>query len=547
MTESPQIEAWSRLRRHLEQVRPLHLRDLFADDPQRFERFSARCGDILLDYSKNRITSETLRLLLELAKESNLSDWIERMFRGERINSSEKRAVLHTALRNSSDRPVEVDGQDVMPEIRGVLERMETFVRCVRDGEWKGHGGDPIRDVVNIGIGGSDLGPMMVCEALKPYAAQGLDVHFVSNVDGSHIAEALRRIRPETTLFVISSKSFSTQETLANAATARQWLLDSGAGREAIARHFVAVSTNRQAVQEFGIDPRNMFGFWDWVGGRFSLWSAIGLSIALAVGMERFRELLRGAEIMDEHFRRTLLPDNLPVILALIGLWYADFFRAETHAVLPYDQYLHRFPAFLQQLDMESNGKSVGREGRPVAEPTGPIVWGEPGTNGQHAFFQMIHQGRKLIPCDFLLPLRGRHGLDEQHRMLSANCIAQSEALMRGKSAAEAREELQSQGLGAEELEELLPHKIFPGNRPSNTIVYPRLTPQTLGSLIALYEHKVFVQGVLWGINSFDQWGVELGKQLAKGILGELRGAAPSGSRDCSTAALIRLSRQAQG
>jgi len=532
--------AWSALALHHESIRSHHMRDLFARDPGRFARFSLEVEDLLLDYSKNRITAETLTLLVGLARASGVDRLREAQFSGERINVTEDRAVLHTALRNRGDRPVVVDGEDVMPEVRRVLDHMADFTERVRSGAWTGYTGRPMEHVVNIGIGGSDLGPVMVCEALRPYAHERLTSHFVSNVDGTHLAETLRRVDPETTLFVIASKTFTTQETLMNARSARAWFREQGADEDAIARHFVAVSTNTSGVREFGIDPANMFGFWDWVGGRYSLWSAIGLPIALSVGMERFRELLEGAYVMDEHFRTAPLAENMPVTLALLGVWYSNFFGAASHAVLPYDQYLHRFPAYLQQADMESNGKSVDREGRPVEWDTGPVVWGEPGTNGQHAFFQLLHQGTRLVPADFLAPCHSHNPLGEHHDVLISNFLAQTEALMRGRTQEEAEAEMAAAGMESARIAELAPHRTFPGNRPSNTLLFDRLTPRTLGSLIALYEHKIFVQGVIWNVNSYDQWGVELGKQLAGTVLGELRSDAPVTGHDASTNGLIQ-------
>ena len=538
MSELTHSSAWQALTDHYFEIRDAHMRDWFAADPDRFRRFSRRFGDLLLDFSKNRITGETLALLLDLARERELPAWIERMFRGERINFTEGRPALHVALRNRSNRPIEVDGADVMPEVNAVLAQMRTFSNRVRRGEWRGYDGAPITDVVNIGIGGSDLGPLMVTEALKPYGGP-LRAHFVSNVGGAHIHETLKALDPARTLFIVASKTFTTQETLTNARTARRWLLAAAGDESAIARHFVAVSTNAEAVAAFGIDTRNMFRFWDWVGGRYSLWSAIGLSIALYIGMDNFEALLEGAHVMDEHFRTAPLEDNLPVLLALIGIWYINFFGAETHALLPYDQYLHRFPAYFQQGDMESNGKRVDRDGKVVDYHTGPVIWGEPGTNGQHAFYQLIHQGTRLIPVDFIAAAEPQHPLDEHHRILLSNFFAQAEALMRGRTEAEARAELAAQGLSGDALERLLPHRVFPGNRPTNSILYRRLTPRTLGSLIALYEHKIFVQGVIWNINSFDQWGVELGKQLARAILPELEGEAEVRGHDASTNGLI--------
>jgi glucose-6-phosphate isomerase len=539
MTELTQSAAWRALQEHHAGMAGLHMRDLFRADPQRFERFNARYDSLLLDYSKNRITAETLRLLLDLARERGLGEWIERMFNGARINSTEHRAVLHVALRNRGNRPIRVDGQDVMPEVNAVLAQMRTFVGRVRDGTWRGYTGKPVTDVVNIGIGGSDLGPAMVCEALQAFAGDRIRVHFVSNVDATDIARTLARVERDRVLFVIASKTFTTQETMTNAATARAWFLEGGTGDAAIARHFVAVSTNQTAVQAFGIDTANMFAFWDWVGGRYSLWSAIGLPIALYLGMDRFEELLEGAHGLDEHFRTAPFEHNLPVILGMLGVWYINFFDACSHAILPYDQYLARFPAYFQQGDMESNGKRVTRAGEAVDYRTGPILWGEPGTNGQHAFYQLIHQGTRLVPCDFLAPMHSQHPLGRHHDILMANCLAQTEALMRGKTAQEVRADLASAGLAEEAIVALLPHKLFPGNRPTNTLLFDELDPRTLGMLIALYEHKIFVQGIIWGINSFDQWGVELGKQLAGAILPELASVTPLSGHDASTSALI--------
>ena len=539
LTRSP---AWQALTDHWHEIRDLHLRELFAADPDRAERFSLRHEDLLLDYSKNRITAETLGLLLDLAREADVEGWRERMFAGERINFTEHRPVLHVALRNRSNTPILVDGEDVMPRVNAVLARMRRFTEAVHGGEWTGWTGRRITDVVNIGIGGSDLGPRMACEALKPYATTALRVHFVANVDPNDIADTLAGLDPETTLFVIASKTFTTQETLTNAHVARRWLLTAAGGDEAaIARHFVAVSTNAEKVREFGIDTANMFEFWDWVGGRYSLWSAIGLPIALQIGMDRFEELLAGGHAIDRHFREAPLERNMPVILALLGVWYIDFFGAETHAILPYDEHLHRFPAYFQQGDMESNGKRVDRDGRIVDYSTGPVVWGEPGTNGQHAFFQLLHQGTRLVPCDFLAAAVGHHPeLSDQQRILLSNFIAQTEALMRGRTETEARIEMQAQGLTEEEIEKLLPHRCFPGNRPTNSILYRKLDPYTLGRLIALYEHKIFVQGIIWRINSFDQWGVELGKQLAKNVLQELESGPRADRHDGSTVQLMR-------
>ncbi|HHH43460.1 MAG TPA: glucose-6-phosphate isomerase [Gammaproteobacteria bacterium] len=542
MAELEKTPAWQALREHHGQIKDVHMRDLFRDDPQRFARYSLQLGDLLLDYSKNRITEETLEHLFVLARDSELPAWIERMFNGEAINFTEQRAVLHTALRNRSNTPVCVDGQDVMPEVNRVLEQMRVFTEQVRSGAWKGFSGQAITDVVNIGIGGSDLGPVMVTEALAPYA-DGLAVHFVSNVDGSQITDTLAGLNPETTLFLVASKTFTTQETLTNARQARRWLLEV-ADDSAVASHFVALSTNREAVQAFGIDPDNMFVFWDWVGGRYSLWSAIGLSIALYIGMDRFEELLAGGHEMDRHFRSAPLEQNLPVVMALLGIWYRNFFGAQSHAILPYDQHLHRLPAYLQQADMESNGKRINRNGEEVRYATGPVIWGEPGTNGQHAFYQLIHQGTLLIPADFLAAVNPHHALHDQQRILFTNYVAQTEALMRGKQAAEVRAELLADGLGEAEIGRLLPHRVFPGNRPSNSLLYPILTPHLLGMLIALYEHKIFVQGIIWRINSFDQWGVELGKQLAGKIQAELQAGGDWQQHDASTRGLLDFYRQ---
>ncbi len=534
-----QTPAWQALGQHYAQVKDLHMRALFAQDPGRFERFSVQFKDILFDYSKNRVTDETMRLLLNLAEEAGLPTWIEAMFSGEKINNTEGRAVLHTALRNQSDTPVFVDGTDVMPEIRRVLSRMRRFSENVRSGEWRGFTGKPITDIVNIGIGGSDLGPKMVCAALKPYSKHGLRVHFVSNVDGTDIAETLKILNPETALFLIASKTFTTQETMTNAHSAREWFLARSGDERHIARHFAAMSTNTQAVRAFGIDPENMFEFWDWVGGRYSLWSAIGLSIALFIGMDNFEALLRGAYEADQHFRGAPLNQNIPVLMALLGIWYNNFFGAQSHAILPYEQYLEHFPAYFQQGDMESNGKGVSRAGETLLYSTGPIIWGQPGTNGQHAFYQLIHQGTKLIPCDFLAGVESQNPLGSHHAILLSNFLAQTEALMKGRTPEEARAELSAQGYSGAELELLTRAKTFPGNRPTNSFLYQKLTPAALGALIALYEHKIFAQGIIWRVNSFDQMGVELGKQLAKAILPELDGTQPVHTHDSSTNGLI--------
>ncbi|MGJ1242354.1 glucose-6-phosphate isomerase [Sphingobacterium siyangense] len=514
------------------------LRALFAADPERFEKFSIAFEDILLDYSKNRITEETKALLIQLANECGLEEAIAAMFSGERINVTENRPVLHTALRNQSDQPVYVDGKDVMPDVKRVLAQMKAFTEKIIAGQWKGYTGKEITDVVNIGIGGSDLGPVMVTEALKAYKTR-LNVHFVSNVDGTHIAETLKAVNPETTLFLIASKTFTTQETMANAHTAKDWFLASGALQEDVAKHFAALSTNTEAVRAFGIDTQNMFEFWDWVGGRYSLWSAIGLSISLAIGFDNFEELLKGAYDADVHFKETSFESNIPVILALLGVWYNNFFQAESHAILPYDQYLHRFAAYFQQGDMESNGKYVDRNGQQVDYQTGPIIWGEPGTNGQHAFYQLIHQGTKLIPCDFIAPANSLNPIGNHHQLLLSNFFAQTEALMNGKTEEEVVAEFKKAGKSDQEIEALKAYKVFEGNRPTNSILFKIMTPRTLGRLIAFYEHKIFVQGVIWNIYSFDQWGVELGKQLANQILPELSDANTVTSHDSSTNGLI--------
>ncbi len=530
--------AWTHLAAHYDTIKDVHMRDLFAQDDTRFEAFSLKLDDILFDYSKNRITSETMGNLFALARERGLPEMIEAMFSGSKINVTENRAVLHIALRNRSNTPILVDGKDVMPEVNAVLDKMERFSDRVRSGEWKGYTGKKITDVVNIGIGGSDLGPVMATQALAHYCSD-LKTHFVSNVDGTHFAETAKQLNPETTLFIIASKTFTTQETMTNAATAREWLLDALKDKAAIASHFVALSTNTEKVAEFGIDTENMFEFWDWVGGRYSLWSAIGLSIALAIGMNNFKDMLAGAHEVDTHFRTTPLEKNIPVIMGLLGIWYNNFFGAQSHAILPYDQYLHRFPAYFQQGDMESNGKGVTKQGEFVDYSTGPIIWGEPGTNGQHAFYQLIHQGMKMIPCDFLVPAKSLNPLGDHHRLLVSNFLAQTEALMKGKTVEEAKEELAGKGMSEEALELLAKAKTFTGNRPTNSILFEKLTPKTLGKLIALYEHKIFTQGVIWNINSFDQMGVELGKKLALEIQGELLDDAPVTSHDCSTNGLI--------
>ncbi|XP_071973362.1 glucose-6-phosphate isomerase [Engystomops pustulosus] len=525
----------------------LNLRKLFEADKERFNKFSQTLatgeGDILVDYSKNLITEDVLKMLIQLAQSKGVENARKRMFLAEKINFTENRAVLHIALRNRSNTPILVDGKDVMPEVNAVLEKMKAFCLKVRSGDWKGYSGKAITDVVNVGIGGSDLGPLMVTEALKPYSKGGPRVWFVSNIDGTHMAKTLAELNPETTLFIIASKTFTTQETITNAETAKEWFLNAAKDPSAVAKHFVALSTNAPKVKDFGIDTANMFEFWDWVGGRYSLWSAIGLSIALHVGFDNFEKLLAGAHWMDNHFYNSPLENNIPVILAMLGVWYINFYGCETQALLPYDQYMHRFAAYFQQGDMESNGKYITKTGARVNYNTGPVVWGEPGTNGQHAFYQLIHQGTRRIPCDFLIPAQTQHPIRNglHHKILMANFLAQTEALMKGKSTEEAKAELQASGLSGEALEKLLPHKVFEGNRPTNSIVFTKLSPFILGALIAMYEHKIFVQGVVWDINSYDQWGVELGKQLAKKIEPELESDASVTSHDSSTNGLINF------
>jgi glucose-6-phosphate isomerase len=534
-----ELPAWYALAEHRLKMGNIHMRELFASEPERFERFSIRLGDLLFDYSKNRITDETMSLLFDLAKQARLAEAIEAMFTGERINTTENRPVLHVALRNRSSRPILVDGVDVMPDVNEVLSQMRRFSEAVRRGDWEGYTGKAITDVVNIGIGGSDLGPRMVVHALKPYGHDRLRVHFVSNVDPTDISETLSGLDPETTVFLIASKTFTTQETMMNAHTARSWLLDHARNDAAVAKHFAAISTNRDAVEAFGIDHQNMFVFWDWVGGRYSLWSAVGLSIALYIGMDSFEAMLAGAYKVDEHFRTASLDRNIPVIMGLLGVWYNNFWGAESCAVLPYDQYLAYFPDYLQQADMESNGKRVTRAGEPVGYQTGPILWGQPGTNGQHAFYQLIHQGTKLVPCDFLAAAQSHNPIGDHHEALIANFLAQTEALMKGRTSDETRVELVAQGYTGQELELLTAAKTFEGNKPTNTFLYKKLTPETLGMLIALYEHKIFTQGVIWNVNSYDQMGVELGKQLARKILPELRGGGLAAGHDSSTVGLI--------
>lgn len=537
--------AYRALLEHQRELEGISLRELCAS-PERFARFSLWLDDLLFDYSKHRITETTIKLLVQLAEAQRVPEMIAAMFRGERLNTTEGRPALHVALRNRANTPIVVDGADVMPEVNRVLAQMQRFSEAVRSGAHAGYTGKRFTDIVNIGIGGSDLGPKMVCRALTPYGAPELRLHFVANVDPSELHQTLQRCHPDTTLFLVASKTFTTLETMANAEAARRWLL-AQAPEAAVAKHFVAISTNGEAAQRFGIDPQNIFGFWEWVGGRYSLWSAIGLSIALYVGFDNFVKLLEGAHRVDQHFRSAPLARNIPVIMALLGVWYNNFWGAQSHAILPYDSYLEHLPRYLQQADMESNGKSTQRDGAPVDYQTGPIIWGEPGTNGQHAFYQLLHQGTKLVPCDFLAAAQSHNPIGEQHEMLLANCFAQSEALMRGKTVEEARAELAAQGVTGAQLELLSRAKSFPGNRPSTSLLYRQLTPETLGSLIALYEHKIFVQGVIWNVNSFDQMGVELGKVLANKILPELRGDAPVSSHDSSTNGLINAYKRLRG
>ena len=536
LTES---DTWVALEKHQKEMADVHMRELFASDSKRFERFSLRFENILFDFSKNRITEKTMSLLMDLVRQADLAQKIEAMFSGQKINTTEHRAVLHVALRNRSNRPILVDGRDVMPDVNRVLGQMRTFSEAVRSGEWKGFTGKSISDVVNIGIGGSDLGPKMVTTALTPYGKLHLRVHFVSNVDGTDLVETLKRLSPDTTLFLVASKTFTTQETMANAHSAREWFLTGAKDENAVAKHFVAMSTNTKAVAEFGIDTDNMFEFWDWVGGRYSLWSAIGLSIALYIGMDNFEALLSGAHEVDEYFRTAPFEKNIPVIMAVLGIWYNNFLGAQTEVILPYDQYMQRFPAYFQQGNMESNGKSVDRSGQTVDYQTGPIIWGEPGTNGQHAFYQLIHQGTKLIPADFLVPAISHNPIGAHHHILLSNFFAQTEALLNGKTREAVIAELRREGRPDDEIKLLTPHKMFAGNKPTNSILFKQLTPRVLGVLIAIYEHKIFVQGVIWNILSFDQWGVELGKKLAKRILPELGDDQPVSSHDSSTNGLI--------
>ena len=544
MKHLSELPAWRQLWPHYEEMKSVHMRDLFAQDPDRARRYWLEVGGLILDYAKNRITDQTLNGLFELARESGLPEKMRAMFAGEKINNTENRAVLHIALRNRADTPIYVDGENVMLKVNSVLRHMGQFAHAVRNGDWTGYTGQAITDIVNIGIGGSDQGPLMMCTALQTYGHPRLNMHFVSNVDGTQLRDVLEQVRPETTLFIIASKTFTTQETLTNAHTARDWFLRAGR-EEDIAKHFVAVSTNKEAVSAFGIDTANMFEFWNWVGGRYSLWSAIGLPIMIYLGEENFIAMLEGAHLMDQHFINVPFGQNMPVLLGMIGIWYINYFGGGSHVIAPYDQHLHYLPRFIQQLDMESNGKQTACDGTPVGTDTGPIIWGETGINGQHAFFQLLHQGTHITPIDLIASLEKRSNLPGHHEILLSNVFAQAEAFMRGKTAEEVRAELQAQGMDGEKIEKLVPHKTFSGNRPTNILLLDKIDPRNMGSLIALYEHKVFVQGVVWGINSFDQWGVELGKQLAQTILAELTGEIPPQPHDASTERLIRLYRRA--
>jgi glucose-6-phosphate isomerase len=539
MSELTQSKVWIALLKHYDEIKHIHMRDMFDDDINRFEKYSVELNDILYDYSKNRINDETLKLLLQLAKDVELPQWIEKLFKGEPINHTENRAVLHTALRDQGDQPLIVDGVDILPEIREERQRVAQLAEKVRTRKWRGATNQAITDIVNLGIGGSHLGPLMVTEALRPYTLHDLNLHFVSNVDENHINDTLEYLNPETTLFIIASKTFTTQDTMVNADTARQWYINKLGSKEYIHRHFAAVTSNVSLAKEFGIAEENIFKMWDWVGGRYSLWSAIGLSIMIAIGSEQFDELLEGAYAVDQHFRHAPLEKNIPVLMALLGVWYNNFFEAQTMAVLPYDQHLHRFPGYLQQADMESNGKYVDRQGNEVDYTTGPVIFGEIGIAGQHAFFQLLHQGTKLVPADILAPVYSFHCIARHHRALMSNVFAQTEALMRGKTEQEAYDELKAEGLDEEQIRHLVPYKVFPGDRPTSTILFDTLDARTLGAIIALYEHKIFVQGIIWNINSFDQWGVELGKQLATSILHELNDDQQIKTHDSSTNGLI--------
>ncbi len=543
MSQINQSSIWQSLNQHKKDIESISLREMFASDPNRFNRFHIQLNDLLLDYSKHRISEETMNLLMKLAREADIEGWRDRMFSGEKINSTEHRAVLHTALRYQGQKAIISEGEDVMPRVRHVLKKMATFTEGVRSGQWRGFSGKAITSIINIGIGGSDLGPAMVCHALKPYGSKTITPYFVSNVDGADLAQALEKCDPETTLFIVASKTFTTQETMTNAFSAREWFLNKASDSTHIKKHFVALSTNKHAVTSFGIDPDNMFEFWDWVGGRYSLWSAIGLSIALYVGMDQFEELLKGGFEMDEHFKTAPIEKNIPIIMGLLGIWYINFFHYSTHAILAYDQGLSKLAAYLQQADMESNGKFINRDGEYVNFHTGPVLWGEVGTNGQHAFYQLLHQGTEIVPADFIMPIQshykiGKNG-NEHHKILLSNFVAQTQSLMMGKTYDEARIEIEQQGFEGEDIESFIPQKTFEGNRPTSSILFEKLTPKTLGRLIAMYEHKIFTQGIIWGINSFDQWGVEYGKQIAKKVLPQLNDKTHSDAFDSSTNALI--------
>jgi glucose-6-phosphate isomerase len=543
MSQINQSSIWQSLNQHKKDIESISLREMFASDPNRFNRFHIQFNDLLLDYSKHRISEETMNLLMKLAREADIEGWRDRMFSGEKINSTEHRAVLHTALRYQGQKAIISEGEDVMPRVRHVLKKMATFTEAIRSGQWKGFSGKAITSIINIGIGGSDLGPAMVCQALKPYGSKTITPYFVSNVDGADLAQALEKCDPETTLFIVASKTFTTQETMTNAFSAREWFLNKASDSTHIKKHFVALSTNKHAVTSFGIDPGNMFEFWDWVGGRYSLWSAIGLSIALYVGMDQFEELLKGGFEMDEHFKTAPIEKNIPIIMGLLGIWYINFFHYSSHAILAYDQGLSKLAAYLQQADMESNGKFINRDGEYVNFHTGPVLWGEVGTNGQHAFYQLLHQGTEIVPADFIMPIQshykiGKNG-NEHHKILLSNFVAQTQSLMMGKTYDEARIEIEKQGFEGEDIESFIPQKTFEGNRPTSSILFEKLTPKTLGRLIAMYEHKIFTQGIIWGINSFDQWGVEYGKQIAKKVLPQLNDKTHSDAFDSSTNALI--------
>ena len=543
MSQINQSPIWQALNQHKKDIESISLREMFKSDPERFNQFHIQFNDLLLDYSKHHISKETISLLVKLAKEVDLENWRDRMFEGEKINSTEHRAVLHTALRNQNQTPIMSDGEDVMPKVKNVLKKMRRFSEEVRSGQWKGFTGKPITNVINIGIGGSDLGPTMVCQALKPYGSKTITPHFVSNVDGADLSQALEKCNPETTLFIVASKTFTTQETMTNAFSARDWFLKTAKDNQHIKKHFVALSTNQHVVSQFGIDTENMFEFWDWVGGRYSLWSAIGLSIALYIGMDSFEELLKGGFEMDEHFKTAPIEQNIPMMMGLLGVWNINFFNFPTHAILAYDQGLSKLGSYLQQADMESNGKFINRDGERIDFHTGPVLWGEVGTNGQHAFYQLLHQGTEIVPADFIIPIESHYAIgkdgNEHHKILLANFIAQTQSLMLGKSYDEARAEIEKQGFEGEDIESFIPQKTFEGNRPTSSILFQKLTPKTLGQLIAMYEHKIFTQGIIWNINSFDQWGVEYGKQIAKQVLPKLSEKIPTHDFDSSTNGLI--------